>query len=337
MIDNPTARCSKTMQDAERAYSMPCEGRLPSMVSYAQNFEDVLLRRVFFGQESGFYIDIGAADPIYDSVTMWAHERGWSGINIEPTAAFHERLKSLRTRDVNLDVAVGRTVERRPFFEVSNSALSTLDAAVAESARALGYVVTRRDVAVTTLKKICEEFKVSQIDFLKIDAEGWEAEILAGADWQVNRPRVVLVEATAPNTTRSTHSEWEPTLLSAGYVFACFDGLNRYYVRTEDAILADRLRLPPNYFDNFHPLRQIEMENRLAVAEQQRDALNASIDAAHARLRELQLERDALSRAVDEARSELGRVVGGLETKPRSLIGALKRSFLPAVTRRSSR
>ena len=54
------------------------------MVSYAQNHEDVLLRRVFPDEPNGFYIDVGANDPVRDSVTKHFYDRGWHGINIEP-------------------------------------------------------------------------------------------------------------------------------------------------------------------------------------------------------------------------------------------------------------
>src|SRR4051812_32202488 len=75
------------------------------LISYAQNFEDVLLRRVFADREDGFYVDIGAFDPVIGSVTKIFYDRGWSGINIEPGSAF-ERLKSERARDINLNIAI---------------------------------------------------------------------------------------------------------------------------------------------------------------------------------------------------------------------------------------
>ena len=55
-----------------------------TIVSHAQNFEDVILNRALEDVESGFYIDIGANDPDIDSVTRYFYEKGWSGIKIEP-------------------------------------------------------------------------------------------------------------------------------------------------------------------------------------------------------------------------------------------------------------
>ena len=76
-----------------------------TFVSYAQNGEDVLLHRVFGGQETGFYVDVGAYHPVIGSITKAFYDRGWSGINIEPGSVFAE-LAEARPRDVNLQMAV---------------------------------------------------------------------------------------------------------------------------------------------------------------------------------------------------------------------------------------
>src|SRR4051794_3212736 len=76
-----------------------------SFVSYAQNFEDVMLRRALSHVERGFYNDVGANDPIVDSVTLAFYERGWRGINVEPMRQYHDRLVASRPRDTNLGVA----------------------------------------------------------------------------------------------------------------------------------------------------------------------------------------------------------------------------------------
>ena len=61
------------------------------MISYSQNFEDVLLNRFFKGKEEGFYIDVGAFDPVFLSDTKHFYDLGWSGINIEPMPSGYEK------------------------------------------------------------------------------------------------------------------------------------------------------------------------------------------------------------------------------------------------------
>jgi FkbM family methyltransferase len=239
---------------------------LPPMISYAQNYEDVALRRAFANQKSGFYVDVGAADPYYDSVTHWFYTAGWSGINIEPLHHWFTEFQVQRPRDTNLNVGIGRERGLRSFYEVSNQGLSTFDDVAADAAAALGYTVAKHQVEVRTLADICHEFRPRRIDFLKVDAEGWEAEVLQGSDWRAYRPRVVLVEATRPNTQEPAHEEWESILTEAGYEFAWFDCLNRFYVRSEEPALKESLARPPSYFDNFRPARAVELERRLEQA-----------------------------------------------------------------------
>ena len=87
------------------------------MISYAQNFEDVVLDRVFHQVERGRYIDVGGYDPVIDSVTKHFYDKGWSGVNIEPVARFHRKFVEQRTRDTNLNVAVGTAVGSVTFHE----------------------------------------------------------------------------------------------------------------------------------------------------------------------------------------------------------------------------
>ena len=71
------------------------------------------------------------------------------------------------------------------------------------------------------------------IDFLKIDVEGGEADVLAGGDWQRFRPKVIVIEAVMPGSNEPAWGEWESFLLAQGYRFALFDTLNRFYVAEE--------------------------------------------------------------------------------------------------------
>src|SRR5580700_8067787 len=97
------------------------------MISYAQNFEDVLLDRLFENRDSGFYVDVGAMDPVHDSVTKAFYDRGWRGINIEPHPQFYERLVAERSRDINLNVAVGDVEETRTLYAFPGEGLSTFN------------------------------------------------------------------------------------------------------------------------------------------------------------------------------------------------------------------
>src|SRR3989304_3019019 len=96
-----------------------------TFVSYAQNFEDVMLWRALRGVTNGFYIDIGANDPTGDSMTNAFYERGWSGINVEPIERHYKELQRLRLRDVNLGCAVGAVTGQIEIWDCDVLGLAT--------------------------------------------------------------------------------------------------------------------------------------------------------------------------------------------------------------------
>ncbi len=144
------------------------------MISYAQNFEDVILRRVFQDRKDGFYIDVGAMDPVLESVTKYFYDEGWSGINIEPNKWFYKKLLQERTRDINLNLAVGEHEESRPLYVFEQYGISTFDESNRDRFIQLGYQAEEKTVKITTLAAICEQYVTRPIDFLKVDCEGWE-------------------------------------------------------------------------------------------------------------------------------------------------------------------
>lgn len=220
-------------------------------ISYAQNYEDVILWRALRDLERGFYVDIGAADPEEFSVTHAFYERGWSGINVEPLEEYFDKLRLVRPRDTNLKVVVGREARGRTLHVVDGTGLSTLDSKIAAQHRAAGWQTHEIVVPTVTLERILEDYAPPTIHFLKIDVEGAEAEVLESLNLNRARPWIIVVEATKPFSTVSTRDEWEHLVTNHGYSFAYFDGLNCFYVAEEFRELKERLAVPPNVFDDF--------------------------------------------------------------------------------------
>ena len=263
-----------------------------SFISYAQNGEDVLLWRALGHIDQGFYIDVGANDPLADSVTKVFYDAGWSGINIEPLPAYHQALAALRPRDVNLALAAGACEGLVTLFDVpAVTGWASSDPAVAAVHRSNGFEIAELTVPMRTLSAICAEHARADIHFLKIDVEGFEGEVLRGLDLERWRPWVLVVEATVPNSRVGNYAEWEPLVTGHGYRYVWFDGLNRYYVADEHAQLANALALQPNVFDDVVPYRfelafkASEAAHKLAAQATER-ALRQFARAKRARLRE---------------------------------------------------
>ena len=142
--------------------------------------------------------------------------------------------RCLRPRDTLVDAVIGKSRGEMEFHLVDR--LHALSTTVAEHGRAAaGHGASFRTLRMpsASLADLCQEHGLTKVDFLKIDVEGGERDVVAGADWRRFRPAVVVIEATRPLTGEPAWQDWEPPLLSQGYRFALFDTLNRFYVAEE--------------------------------------------------------------------------------------------------------
>jgi len=240
-----------------------------TFISYAQNYEDVMLWRALKHLENGFYIDVGAAWPDEHSITKAFYIKGWHGINIEPNPLHYASLMQQRGRDINLQLAIGERSTQMIMNFIGFTGLSTLDINIAKQHQKDGWVIEQQQVSVEPLWVVCQlHVAIGQdIHFLKIDVEGFEKSVLNSNDWIRFRPWIVLVEATLPLTQTESYEDWEPILLNAAYTFAYADGLNRFYVANEHTELLAAFKYPPNFFDGFLLSSQQEAETKAQQAE----------------------------------------------------------------------
>ncbi len=209
-------------------------------VSFAQNREDIILRGFFNEVKKGFYVDVGANHPEELSITKNFYDAGWSGINVEPNKHLFSEISKVRTRDINLNIGVADKEGKLTFREYKNGdGLSTFKKEsqnIYEGAGSEYHQFTRdytdRLVEVKTLEHIFEEHASDkQINFLNIDVEGFEYEVISSNDWKRFRPQVICVEAN------HIIKDWRPLLKKAEYSLGFFDGLNEYYVADEHSAI----------------------------------------------------------------------------------------------------
>jgi FkbM family methyltransferase len=298
-----------------------------TFVSYAQNGEDVLLHRVFGGQETGFYVDVGAYHPVIGSITKAFYDRGWSGINIEPGSVFAELVEA-RQRDVNLRMAVLDHAGEVAFVED-------------DADRGMSHVV--EGCAVAALMVPCDTLEAivrihsrgRPIDFVKVDAEGAEDAIVRSTDWRALRPRVLLLEATRPWSSALANQDWEPVLFQHGYIRAYFDGINCFYIPEEEqAALQRHFQVPVNVLDravshecdmlriNLHE-RQDEaarlraqrdtLQHDAALLTGQCDALRVSLQERQDEISRMTAEREMLHGELQERHAEFSRLTAERE------------------------
>jgi len=196
---------------------------LSNFVSYSQDFEDFILYYIFYDTPKGFYIDVGAHDPTYFSVTKSFYDRGWKGINIDPIPEKYLLFKKYRPRDINLQLAAGN-LEGNTTFKVDGLVSSLLYNKKDNYSKIV-------KISVKTMKNICRTYipKEIKINFCKIDVESAEKYVLLGYDFVNYRPNVFCIESLTNNNNIPEYKEWEDILIKNDFEFAYQFKRNRFY------------------------------------------------------------------------------------------------------------
>jgi FkbM family methyltransferase len=193
--------------------------------SYSQEGEDMILSRIFDGQKQGFYVDVGAHHPKRFSNTYFFYKQGWTGITIEPNPDASRLFAIERPRDINLQCGISELETELTYYYFDESALNTFDYQVVKSRLdTTPYkLIYQAPVPVFRLETIFKKhLSLSQrIDFLTIDVEGLDYEVLRSNDWGLFRPACIVVEELNTDLMQAANGEIAAFLRDCGYkVFA---------------------------------------------------------------------------------------------------------------------
>jgi FkbM family methyltransferase len=293
------------------------------LISYAQNFEDVILWRALKHVDRGFYIDIGAQDPVVDSVSLAFYEKGWRGVHVEPIAAYAERLRQARPDETVVQAAVGTSAHTIAFWDFPDTGLSTGDPATAKMHERDNRKGMHIEVPCIRLSTILSDYRNRDIHWLKIDVEGMEREVIQS--WRPAKPRpwIIVVESTKPLSTKIAFADWEPLLVRLGYEFVYFDGVNRFYVSCKHPELNTHFGPGPNFFDDF-ALSPTAPYCARSNAEAARFCEQATASAEEAailsrRMNELRAEATLQTKTFAKAVAVCENVIEGLTSRAKSL------------------
>ena len=164
-------------------------------ISFSQTGLDLLLSNIFKGLQKGFYVDIGCNHPVYNNNTFLFYKRGWRGLNIDLDKSSIDLFNIYRKGDLNIHAALSSSNNTQKVYEFhKKSPLNTLVKKVANYQKA--EVKNIYEINTITLNEIINDkgLQNNKINFLTIDVEGHEVEVLKGLNIDIYRPDVIVVE-----------------------------------------------------------------------------------------------------------------------------------------------
>lgn len=169
--------------------------------SYSQDGEDMILKAIFEQKKGykGFFVDVGAHHPVRYSNTKYFYNRGWKGINIEPTPSAIAAFKTFRKRDINLNIGIGPEKTVLKFYCFNEPALNSFSKEVSEriDQNLTKYkIIKTLDIEVLSLSEVLDQYLPvdTKIDFLSIDVEGLDFQVLLSNNWDKYKPELILIE-----------------------------------------------------------------------------------------------------------------------------------------------
>ena len=188
---------------------------------YSQNGEDLILNRFLNNKKEGFFVDVGAHHPIRFSNTFLFYKKGWSGINIDAMPGSMAQFNKIRPNDINIEKGIGLKKDKLTFYQFNESALNTFSKKEAFSKNKDGYKIIKSNlVEVDTLENILDKYMPlnTEIDFLNIDAEGKDEEVLISNNWKKYKPNYIIIEILREVSLYNNNSSINKFLKTKGYI-----------------------------------------------------------------------------------------------------------------------
>lgn len=186
---------------------------------YSQNGEEIFLKEKFVNKEKGFYVDVGSFHPFYFSNTYWAYKRGWNGINIEPNIENFKLFELFRPKDININCGISEDEGIMKYYQFEEAALNTFNRDVVEFYENVRHKEVKEvlDVEVRRLDNILREKNIKKIDFLDIDVEGAEMDVLRTIDFNIDIESILLEQGRHASLQDILNSEENRFLRERGY------------------------------------------------------------------------------------------------------------------------
>jgi FkbM family methyltransferase len=193
-----------------------------SISIFSQDGEDIILKEFLSGKNTGFYVDIGAHHPMRFSNTYLFYKKGWRGINIDAMPGSMQLFNKKRKKDINLEVGIAEKEGFLTYYMFDASALNGFSETISLERNSCTKfkVVGKKKIKTFPLSKILDKHLPpnTKIDFMNIDVEGFDFQVLKSNNWNKYVPEFILVECTSKNLDEVQNDSIYIFLVEKGYV-----------------------------------------------------------------------------------------------------------------------
>ncbi|TSA43994.1 FkbM family methyltransferase [bacterium] len=204
--------------------------------SYGHQGEDAVLQAMLKWVKKGVYVDVGAYHPTLYSNTYAFYKKGWRGLVIDPNVDMQPLYALIRPRDTFMHVAVSAMPEEKKYYMFEDGAYNTFDEQRAKEWQELRNLNLKdvRTVSFKPLSQIVHEQNIEHIDFLNIDVEGMDFEVLKTHDFSIPT-RVIAIEDETFNPDKPHENQIYTYLHGKGYDLSGLVGLTLLFRKQKDS------------------------------------------------------------------------------------------------------
>jgi FkbM family methyltransferase len=199
-------------------------------LSYSQSGEDMILDTILGGIKKGFYIDIGANNPYVQSNTNYFYKKGWKGVNIDALPGSMKIFDKVRPKDINIEAAISNDKSELTYYMFSSSFYNSFSKKDIKKNSAHTRLIGKRKILTQTLSEILDSIELDEIDFMSVDVEGLDLNVLESNNWKKYRPKVILTEYYAKDIDCILKDDINQFLIDKGYRFFCNTPTNAFYI-----------------------------------------------------------------------------------------------------------
>ena len=185
--------------------------------------EDVFIGRLLKSINNGKYVDVGCYHPFKGSLTAKLYQKNWRGINIDVSKTSIDLFNIARKRDINLNCAISDFNEKTFYFQ--NGMINQQNSLQKSSDDQI-----KVDINCYTLNTVLENNDFHDFDYLNVDVEGTELNVIKGINFKKYKPKLITIENNEMIPEEYFQSEIFKLLEQNNYVFVNKVGVTNFFL-----------------------------------------------------------------------------------------------------------